>query len=149
MVPERSLTESSQGIQRHIQLQNRYDGFPEDTERSVLDVGVDKRTNPLFIEAPGFCDTGNLVKGSSRADMRRGSRPLPEAVTRSTGIGRRLSGSVLRKAATRNFMALRRSGLGRDEAFGFPCRWLVSAFRLFPRSRRFLADSETPCSGAG
>src|SRR5712692_10182568 len=39
-----------------------------------------------------------------------GSRPLPEAVTRSTGTGAVLRGSAARSAATRAWTALTRSG---------------------------------------
>src|SRR5207245_2043793 len=41
---------------------------------------------------------------------RRGSSPLPEAVTRSTGIGAALPGSAARRASTRPWTALARSG---------------------------------------
>src|SRR6266571_8245054 len=40
-----------------------------------------------------------------------GSRPLPEAVTRSTGTGAVLPGSAARRASTRPCTALMRSGL--------------------------------------
>src|SRR6266403_6264622 len=40
-----------------------------------------------------------------------GSRPLPEAVTRSTGTGAVLPGSAARSASTRDWTALIKSGL--------------------------------------
>ena len=70
MVPVGSLSESLQRIQRHIQLQNRDDGFPENAERSVPDVVDDKGADPILVKAPGLRDPGYLVKGGSRADVR-------------------------------------------------------------------------------
>src|SRR4029453_10420087 len=80
-----------------------------------------------------------------------GSRPLPEAVTRSTGTGAVFPGSAARSASTRPCTALLRSGLvgpwfGPDGAGGFVgeggvCR---RAAPEIPRVIERLADEGRP-----
>src|SRR5439155_24807514 len=72
---------------------------------------VCRSTSPRTVSASSLrAFATRAVWYSAAAGLMWGSRPLPEAVTRSTGTGAVLLGSAARRASTRPCTALTRSG---------------------------------------
>ena len=77
-----------------------------DSVLQALDSQVyDRLLNTRRFEILERSDADALAKESAAAGERCGSRPLPEAVTRSTGTGAGLPGSAARSASLRAFTA--------------------------------------------
>ena len=96
-------------VEREVELQHVDARLAEDAEQSPLGVLLD--------QLPHLLDRQSARPGHPRAwyiapaTLMCGSRPLPEAVTRSTGTGAVLPGSAARSASMRALTASASAGL--------------------------------------
>jgi len=80
-------------VEIQIQLQNIHAWFAKESQVAALRVSLDKGAHIFFLHATRMSNAVNLEFRSGRRDIGvaageiSGSRPDPEAVTKSIGIG--------------------------------------------------------------